>query len=159
MADNTYKSGDATSLYAVAIIFAVFALVMLFLCWQAAIPASLASIGFTLYAGFRAPTMIWDAEGITFTNPRRKLHQVFPYQQFACLYWLCGTTGDMLVFTPQPLSKAELRALVARAKKLHGPVPVIDGCLAIRCKRFDPKRLDLLPESVRRMPFSEGVSL
>ena len=120
MADNTYKSGNAVSFYAVAIGFAGYALVLLFLCWQAAIPASLASIGFALYAWFHAPTMIWDAEGITFTNPRRKLHQVFPWQQFTCLYQLSGTTSDMLLFTPLPMSKAELRALVSKAKKLRG---------------------------------------
>lgn len=159
MADRTHKFGDAIMLYAVAAVYGVCALVMLFICWQAAIPLGLCSIGMALFAYFRCPTMIWDAEGITFSNPRRKLHQAFPWPQFTCLYQLAGTTREMLVFTPRPLSKTELRALAARAKKLRGPVPAVDDCLAISGKRIDPRWLALIPDSIRRMPFADCISL
>lgn len=153
------RTGDAVSLYAAALVLAVCALVTLPICWPAAIPLFLGAALLALWAYFRSPTLVVTEESVTVTNPRRNLHATFPWSSYRCLYRLVGVNRTLLLLSPEPLKKDELRARVAAWKAHTGPVPEVDGCLFLHAGREPASILPYIPESVRRMPYSDCISL
>lgn len=151
--------GVSIEFQAVACVFAFCGAVMLFVCWQAAIPLLLIAAAFGVYARFFAMTVTADDKGLAFTKPGRRLNAFYAWSQFACLYRLVGVTRTLYLFSPARLTKDDLRALVRRHDKHRGPVPDIDGCLIVNYGRGNAKLDALIPEDIQRVPYSECISL
>lgn len=153
------RTGESVSLYAAALVFVFAAAVMLLTCWPAAIPFGLGAAFLACWAYFRAPTLIVTAESVTISQLRRGVHAEFPWSRYRCLYRLEGVNRTLLVLAPERQTKNDLRAIVAAYRKLRSPVPEIDGCLVLSDGRGLFGLLPRIPETVRRMPYSDCISL
>lgn len=153
------KTGEAINLYAVALVTAAASLVMLLTCWPAAIPFLLLTASIVLWAWFRSPTLIVTAESLTVSQPRRGVNAVYPWSRYRCLYRLEGVWYSLAVLSPQALTKDELRALVRAHESHRGVSCEINGCLVLSDGRSPAGLLVHIPESVRRMPYSDCISL
>jgi len=155
-----YRTGDDVRLYRTAAFIGILGVVCCFWMWQPAVLLLALALFLAAIAYFRTVALTVDAHGARFTNARRKLDAFFPWERYACLYQLIGVTRALYVLSPGPLTKAQLKDLVRQHEQSRGMVAEHDGCLILPAGRSgDEALLAHIPSSVRRMPFSDGISL
>ena len=159
MNSKPFRFGDSIAFQAVSIVFAVCALVMLSVCWQASILLLLLAVAGLVYACCFAVTITADDRGLAFTRPRRELNTFYTWDQFSCLYRLVGVNRTLYLFSPARLTQDELRSIVRKLEKHRSSVPEIDGCLVVNYERGNKPLDSYIPQSIQRMPYSECISL